>query len=189
MSQELMTPDAFLDHLSNLFAAHGQVKDIGNRISNADHMLQAAAAANATGAGAHLVAASLLHDIGHWLHSGPDDATAQGHDDCHEKIAADYLAPYFNAAVLAPIALHVAAKRYLCAVEPDYLKALSRGSMRTLEIQGGPMNTKEVADFEAEPGYQDAVALRRWDEYGKELGRDVPGFDTYRTTMRGQMKA
>ena len=184
-----MTPDAFLDDLSALFASHKKGKDIGNRISNADHMLQAAAAADAAGAGAHLIAASLLHDIGHWLHSGPDDAADQGHDDCHEKVATDYLAPYFNSEVLTPIALHVAAKRYLCTVEPDYFAALSPGSVRTLELQGGLMNAKEVEDFEAEPGYRDALALRRWDEYGKELGREVPGFDTYRPILREQMKA
>lgn len=189
MSQDAMTPDAFLDHLSDMFAAHDQVKDIGSRMSNAAHMLQAAAAANAEGASPHLIAASLLHDIGHWLHTGPDDATEQGHDDCHEEVAKDYLEPFFDAAVLAPIALHVAAKRYLCTVEPDYFKGLSRGSVRTLELQGGLMNSAEVEAFKAEPGYQDAVALRRWDEYGKEPGRDVPGFDTYRTILQGQMKA
>ncbi len=161
MSQDRMTPDAFLDHLSDMFAKHGQVEDMGNRMSNAAHMLQAAAAAHADGAEDHLIAASLLHDIGHWLHDGPDDAAAQGHDDCHEEVARDYLAPYFNDAVLAPIVPHVAAKRYLCTVEPDYMKGLSRGSVRSLEIQGGLMNEKEVSAFEAEPGYRDAVAFWR----------------------------
>lgn len=188
MEQDLMQPEAFLDHLSEMFATHGQSADTGSRMSNAAHMLQAAAAAKAEGAGDHLIAACLLHDIGHWLDEGPGDAMAQGRDDRHEEVARDYLAPYFDDAVLAPIALHVAAKRYLCAVEPEYLNALSRGSTRTLEIQGGPMNTTEVEAFEAEPGYDDAVALRRWDEYGKEPGRDVPDFDSYREILRGQMK-
>ena len=188
MNQIPRRPEAFLDHLSEMFAAHNQVEDTGSRISNAAHMLQAAAAATAAGAGDHLIAASLLHDIGHWLDEGPGDALMQGRDDRHEEVARDYLAPYFNDAVLAPIALHVAAKRYLCAVEPDYFKALSKGSVRTLEIQGGPMNAAEVEAFEAEPGYRDAVALRRWDEYGKKPGRDVPGFDSYRAILKGQMK-
>lgn len=189
MTETVMHPDAFLDHLGNMFAAHEEKLDVGHRLSNAAHMLQAAAAAEAAGANDSLIAACLLHDIGHWLHGGPADAAAQGHDDCHEEVAAEYLAPYFDESVTRPIALHVAAKRYLCAVEPDYFQALSPGSVRTLELQGGPMNAEEVAAFAGLPGHPDAVAMRRWDEYGKVPGLDVPGFDAYRPMLRKLMKA
>ena len=47
--------------------------------------------------------------------------------------------------------LHVAAKRYLCAVEPAYLEALSPASVLSLELQGGPFDEREVAAFEASP--------------------------------------
>jgi len=188
MSQTLMQPDEFLDRLSELFATHAEENDMGHRLSNADHMLQAAAAAATSDAADHLIAASLLHDIGHWMHGGPDDALEQGHDDRHEEVAADYLTPYFNELVISPIVLHVAAKRYLCAVKPEYFEALSSGSVRTLELQGGPMDAREVEEFEAMPGYQDAVAMRNWDEYGKVPGFEVPDFDSYRTVLRGQMK-
>ncbi len=189
MIDAVRDPDGFLDGLADLFAAHEQESNVGQRLSNADHMLQSAAAAQAAGADDNLIAACLLHDIGHWLHDGPADAKAQGHDDCHEEVAAQYLAPYFNDSVISPIALHVAAKRYLCAVETDYFKALSPASERTLEIQGGPMSAEEISAFENLPGYRDAVAVRRWDEYGKVPGLDVPGFDTYRAILRGQMTA
>ena len=184
-----IAPEEFVEQLSQLFAEHSQEDLIGDRLSNADHMLQAAAAARAAQAGDHLIAASLLHDIGHWIHDGPEDAAARGHDDCHEQVAADFLKPYFNDAVIAPIEMHVAAKRYLCAVKPEYFDALSPGSVRTLELQGGPMNATEIAEFEAMPGFEDAVTMRRWDEYGKVPGLQVPGFDAYRSILRGQMKS
>ena len=182
-------PEEFIDQLSQLFAEHSDRELIGHRLSNADHMLQAAAAASVAQADDHLIAASLLHDIGHWIHNGPDDAAARGHDDCHEQVAADFLKPYFNDAVIAPIAMHVAAKRYLCAVKPEYFDALSPGSVRTLELQGGPMDATEIAEFEATPGFEDAVTMRRWDEYGKVPGLQVPDFDAYRSMLRGQMKS
>jgi phosphonate degradation associated HDIG domain protein len=189
MNDTLIKPDEFIEQLSQLFAEHSDKDFIGNRLSNADHMLQAAAAASTAQADDHLIAASLLHDLGHWIHGGLEDATARGQDDRHEQVAADYLNPYFNEAVIAPIVMHVAAKRYLCAVKPEYFKALSPDSVRTLELQGGPMNEQEIAEFEATPGFEDAVTMRRWDEYGKVPGLEVPGFDAYRSILHGQMKS
>ena len=37
--------------------------------------------------------------------------------------------------------------------------------------------------------HRDAVTMRRWDEYGKVPGLQVPGFDAYRSMLRGQMKS
>lgn len=184
-----MKSDDFLIHLSNLFAAHDGEKESSQRLSNAEHMLQTAAAARTAQADDVLVAACLLHDIGHWLHSAPVDAMKRSRDDRHEEIGATYLAPYFAEPVTRPIALHVAAKRYLCATEPDYFQKLSPASVRTLEHQGGPMATDEIAAFEAVPDHQNAVAIRRWDEYGKVPGLDVPSFDTYRPMLRNLMTA
>jgi hypothetical protein len=31
--------------------------------------------------------------------------------------------------------------------------------------------------------------MRRWDEYGKVPGLEVPGFDAYRSILHGQMKS
>ena len=119
----------------------------------------------------------MLHDIGHWLPGEPADARA---DRCHESIGASYLKPHFDTDVTQPIALHVAAKRYLCAREPDYFANLSPGSVASLALQGGPMPEDEAAAFEADPAHGHAVALRRWDEYGKISGLRVPGFEHYR---------
>jgi len=178
--------DAFLDDLTELFARHGGKSGGENRVSLSTHMLQTAAAAEAAGAEASLVAASLLHDIGHWLRGEAIDARTV--DDRHESVGASWLEGYFDADVTRPIALHVAAKRYLCAREPDYFANLSRASVASLALQGGPMSEAEAAAFEADPAHGHAVALRRWDEYGKVPGLQVPGFKHYRPLLRGLMR-
>lgn len=182
-----MNPDVFLDHLTELFTARKAKDDVGEHLSNAAHMSQTAAAARAANADDTLVAACLLHDVGHWLHDRPADAMARGEDGRHEEVGARYLAPYFAEPVTRPIALHVAAKRYLCATEPDYFRELSPGSVRTLELQGGPMDAEEQTAFRAIPDHPNAVAIRRWDEYGKIPGLDVPDFDAYRPMLRKLM--
>lgn len=182
-----MNSDDFLNHLSDLFTTHGAKGDSNQRLSNAEHMLQTAAVARAANADGVLIAACLLHDIGHWLHPEPVDALKRNKDDCHEDIGARYLAPHFADPVTRPVALHVAAKRYLCATEPDYFQKLSPASVRTLEHQGGPMDAAEIADFQAIPDHENAVAIRRWDEYGKVPGLDVPSFDAYRPMLRELM--
>ena len=179
--------DAFLDHLRELFASHDGKLEVEGRLSNAMHMLQTAAAAETAGAEPCLIAASLLHDIGHWLHG--ETTNSRGVDGRHESVGAAWLNAWFDSDVTQPIALHVAAKRYLCAREPDYFANLSRGSVASLTLQGGPMSDVEVASFEADPAHGHAVALRRWDEYGKVPGLQVPGFEHYRPLLRGLMRA
>ena len=205
------TDDDILEQIVALFAADAEGT---GEISLAAHMLQSAAAASAAGADEPLIAAALLHDIGHWLHRQPirgrpfsnreqavcatqpnsSDLTLidvegerpldAGDDNNHGTTAARYLAPHFDDTVTQPIALHVAAKRYLCATEPDYHQRLSPGSVQSLERQGGPMSQVQAAEFESTSGYERAVALRRWDEYGKMPGLEVPGIVYYRPLLR-----
>ena len=178
--------DALLDHLTELFASRGGTLEVEGRLSNAGHMLQTAASAESTGAEPCLIAAALLHDIGHWLPGEPIDA--QDVDNRHELVGAAYLQGYFDADVTQPIALHVAAKRYLCTRESEYFANLSPGSVASLALQGGLMSDGEVAAFEADPAHGHAVALRRCDEYGKIPGLQVPGFEHYRPLLRGLMR-
>ncbi len=83
-----------------------------------------------------------------------------------------------------PVALHVEAKRYLCATEPDYLAALSPSSARSLSLQGGPMDEDEAAFFRRRPGADDAIAVRRWDDRGKVDGLDVGHFERHVPMLR-----
>lgn len=152
-------------------------------IAQLEHALQSAALAADDGAVEALVAAALLHDVGHLLDL--DRPGSRDVDLRHEDSGAAWLRPLLPVAVTAPIALHVRAKRYLCAVEPDYLAILSPGSIRSLELQGGAMSAAEVAAFEAQPGHADAVRLRRWDDAAKVVGLEVPGLNTYVDLLEG----
>jgi phosphonate degradation associated HDIG domain protein len=154
-------------------------------LSQMDHALQTAALGAASGAGDELVVAALLHDVGHLLDLAAHDGRFQptGDDLNHESVGARYLAGLFPPAVTGPIALHVRAKRYRCAVDPDYLMGLSAGSTRSLMTQGGPADADEVERFRQNPGFADAVALREWDDHGKVEGLDVPPLEHYRPLL------
>ena len=135
-------------------------------VSQTDHAVQAAALAQAAGAPDALVAAALLHDVGHLLE--PEEAAPTGARDLHhEAVGARFLSAWFGAEVTDPIRLHVAAKRYLCAVEPGYHQGLSPASAHSLELQGGAMGAPELAEFERLPAHAAAVELRGWDDLAK----------------------
>ena len=70
--------------------------------------------------------------------------------------------------------LHVAAKRYLCGAEANYFEQLSVDSVRSLELQGGPMTAAECAAFVALPFSAEALRLRRFDEGAKVKNLDTP---------------
>lgn len=150
-----------------LFRQYGGSRYGGENVSQLEHALQAAYFAEQEGAPATLVAAALLHDVGHLLHDLPADAPDRGIDDRHEDLGARWLAARFGPAVCQPVNLHVIAKRYLCAVEPAYFELLSGPSIQSLALQGGPMTAEESRQFEQHPFYREAVQLRRWDDRAK----------------------
>ena len=124
--------------------------------------------------------AALLHDVGHLLDGQDEDLADRGVDGRHEEAGCAWLARHFGPEVTEPIRLHVAAKRYLCAVAPSYLAGLSPASRLSLSLQGGPMSEDERAEFESNPSHDDAVRLRHWDDTAKVPGLDVPGLEHYR---------
>lgn len=161
-------------------------------LSQLDHALQTAARAVAAGAGNALIAAALLHDVGHLLDldarssaasSSTSTPSGDGGGPAHEDIGARYLAAVFPPSVTGPIALHVRAKRYLCAMEPAYASGLSLGSRASLVVQGGPLSVEASVAFERNPSSADAVALRRWDDAGKVVGADVAPLERYRSLL------
>ena len=170
----------FLDLVQEIFEREGAAEYLGEAVTMADHMLQTAAVAERAGASEAMVAAALLHDIGHFAAARND---AGDWHRKHDEAGARFLEGRFGPDVVGPVRLHVAAKRYLCAVEPDYVDRLSPASVHTLEKQGGPMSPDEVAAFEAEPFHAEAVRLRRWEEDGKSVGRDAPAFGHYRPLL------
>ena len=153
-----------------LYGARGAQAYFGERVSVTEHGLQAAHFAQAEAAPDAMVVAALLHDIGHLLEAAPDDIEEWTLDARHEEIGARWLARRFPATVSEPVRLHVPAKRYLCATDAAYFARLSAASVHTLKLQGGPMSGPEVAQFEAEPFWREAVRLRHWDDQGKVAG-------------------
>ena len=141
--------------------------------------MQAALFAERDDAEPALIAAALLHDVGHLLHSLPDDAPEQGVDDRHEALAAQWLARRFGPAVIEPVGLHVEAKRYLSATDPGYYRLLSPPSVLSLELQGGPMTQDEARRFEARRSFAAAVRLRRWDDAAKVVGLVTPPIEHF----------
>jgi phosphonate degradation associated HDIG domain protein len=150
-----------------LFRIHGASQYGREAVTQLQHALQAATFAEAEHVPSALICAALLHDIGHLLHDLPDDAPDKGIDDRHELLAAEWLQSRFLPDVVEPVKLHVAAKRYLCTIDPGYHSQLSRPSLISLELQGGPMNDFETREFEKNPYSNDAVRLRRWDDLAK----------------------
>jgi gamma-butyrobetaine dioxygenase len=169
--------------IERLFAARGADLYVGEPVTQLEHGLQAAHLAEVEGAPDALVAAALMHDLGHLLPEDAEGAAAAGIDARHEEAGRVWLGGRFGPAVTEPVRLHVAAKRYLCAVEPEYLAALSPASIHSLGLQGGPMTDAEARSFEANPYYHDAVRLRRWDDQAKVVGLRVPGIEHYRDRL------
>lgn len=143
-------------------------------INQIQHGLQAAWLAEQAGDPPSLIAAALVHDIGHMVHDLGENPAAAGIDDRHEEVGHAFLADRFGPAVCEPVRLHVAAKRYLCGKEADYFAKLSQDSVRSLSLQGGPMGPEEIASFEGLPFWREAVKLRRYDEQAKVKGLETP---------------
>jgi len=175
-----LTPMALsISDICVLFARKGGRAYDGEPVTQLEHALQTAARAEDEGAPPALVAAALLHDLGHLLNDQGDSPTLRGVDDLHQYAALPFLRALFPDAVLAPIQLHVDAKRYLCATRAGYFEALSADSKRSLVLQGG-IHTPDQADaFIAQPFAQDAVRVRLWDDLAKVDGAATPPLAHY----------
>jgi len=169
-----------VEFLLDIFERRGADSYLGEAVTMSEHMLQCAECAAADGADSELIAAALLHDIGHYTNEFPDDALEQGIDNHHDSAGGSILAGFFSERISECVRLHVLAKRYLCAVEADYFAKLSPASVHTLNLQGGPMSKAEISEFTANSYHQDAIRVRRWDEAGKTKGvitRNIRDFE------------
>ena len=173
-------PATLSEEILEVFARRGAGEYFGERVSMTEHALQAAHFARLAGASDALIVAALLHDIGHLVEEVPGDIAEWTEDAHHERVGARWLAARFGREVSDPVRLHVPAKRYLLATDRAYFAKLSPASVITLKLQGGPMAPHEVAAFEAEPCYREAVRVRRWDDEGKVPGLLTPQVADYR---------
>lgn len=175
-----MVSSARADEVLKLFAKRGGAAYFGEPVSQLEHALQTAWLARQADSAPPLVVAALLHDIGHLLHDLRENIADDGLDTHHEQAGYDWLLARFGTAVAEPVRLHVAAKRYLSRVEPEYHAKLSPASVQSLALQGGPFSEQEACAFARLPFYREAVQLRRWDDAAKRVGLSVAALDEYR---------
>jgi phosphonate degradation associated HDIG domain protein len=184
MSKPEHSRETIVPFLANIFARRGAEEYLGEPVTMAEHMLQSAWLAEKDRAREELVAAALLHDIGHFTSEfgsySPDDIEDKHHDDA----GAEVLGPFFPPVVTQCVRLHVAAKRYLCATDPAYFSKLSAASVHTLSLQGGPMSAEEVAEFRKNAFHESAVRVRIWDEGGKVPGMKTRAFFDYEPLLQ-----
>ncbi|MGZ8523113.1 MAG: phosphonate degradation HD-domain oxygenase [Chitinophagaceae bacterium] len=164
-----------------MYHKHGGEEYAGEKVSQLEHMVQAAQLAQQQGFDDEVILAAFLHDIGHICEAAQGDNEMGGYGiKSHEEIAARYLAEKgFSKKIIRLVQSHVDAKRYLTCRYPDYFEQLSAASKKTLEYQGGKMTEEEAAVFEKDPLFSLIIQMRRWDEQAKIEGQSLPRLDYY----------
>jgi phosphonate degradation associated HDIG domain protein len=175
-----------IDEIEDLLLRKGARQYGREAVSQLDHALQCAHLAEVQGESQPIIAAALLHDVGHLLDKKVADADGPDPnlDDLHQYIAMPFLRGTFSDHVLEPIRLHVDAKRYLCHMDPNYLATLSPASVRSLQLQGGAFDKEQAILFMKNPHAGAAVRLRRYDDLAKVPGARTPSLGHYVEQLR-----
>lgn len=189
MSAQMTVPADPVDTIFDILARKGGADYGGERVSQLQHALQCAMLAEQAGADSPLIAAALLHDIGHLIDDRAHLMRENGQDARHEMQAERYLKQWFGPDVTQPVRLHVDAKRYLCATDIAYWDGLSDGSKHSLEMQGGPFDRTEELEFIDIPYARDAVMLRRWDDMAKLRDAITPPLEHFRRHVTAALLA
>ena len=182
--QNTLTSSTIVAHLSDIFGHSGAQQYLGEPVTMAQHMLQAASLADQQGRSKTVVAAALLHDIGHFTNDFGTFSMADTLDLKHETYGANVLAPFFPEKVTQCVRHHVAAKRYLCATRPTYFSQLSDASVHSLKLQGGAMNADEVCEFETNPHLKEIIQVRLLDDTGKVANLKTYPFVYFQTLLQ-----
>ena len=181
MSAADLNADNIVGFIAEIFARRGGEEYLGEPVTMAEHMLQGAHAAELAGEPEEIIVAALLH-------SEFGTFTMQDRQDrWHEVAGARVLEPFFPPDVVACVRHHVAAKRYLCATDPDYFGQLSDASVHSLNLQGGPMSAEEAVEFEQNPDLEAIIKVRKLDDGGKVEGAAIPGFEHFALMVQRQV--
>ncbi len=170
------------NEIIHLYIEYGGEEYSGEKISQLEHMVQAARLARAEGFNDEVVLAAFLHDIGHIAEKLTDENSMNSYGiRDHEAIGASFLEDRgFSFRISRLVASHVAAKRYLTLREPGYYDKLSEASKHTLEFQGGPMSDEEADLLEEDPLFREIIQMRRWDEAAKLENQPIPSLDIFK---------
>lgn len=165
-----------VEFIGGIFDRRGDEEYLGEPVTMAEHMLQGATIAEQNGQPEEIIVGALLHDIGHFTSEFGMFSMNDTEDRFHEEAGAEVLERFFPSVITDCVRYHVAAKRYLCATRPEYFNRLSEASVHSLNLQGGPMNAEEVAEFEKNPNLKQIIAVRYLDEAGKRADMETPDY-------------
>ena len=170
------------DEIIQLYTLYGEDEYAGEKVSQLEHMVQAAQLARAQGYDDEVVLAAFLHDIGHIA----EKQTANNSMDKfgikdHEATGASFLTERgFSRRLTGLVGSHVSAKRYLTLREAGYYEKLSEASKKTLAFQGGPMSEEEADRMETDPLFREIIQMRRWDEEAKREDQPIPSLSIFK---------
>jgi len=178
------------NEIMDLYAGYGGNEYAGEKVTQLEHMVQAAQLAEEQGFDEEVILAAFLHDIGHISEAAKGDESEEmsasrrmdgfGIKD-HEELGAEFLkGKGFSKKIVRLVESHVEAKRYLTATDPAYYAGLSEASKRTLEYQGGPMTQEEAEAFTQYPLFPLIIQMRKWDELAKIEHKPLPDLQHYR---------
>lgn len=173
---ETLRRDTIVEFIGSIFDRRGGEEYLGEPVNMGQHMLQGATLAEQSGQPEEIIVGALLHDIGHFTSEFGTFTMDDTHDRHHEDAGAEVLERFFPSVITDCVRYHVAAKRYLCATRPAYLRKLSQASVHSLNLQGGPMTAEEISAFEKIPNLDQIIAVRYLDDAGKHPDMQTPDF-------------
>ncbi len=171
-----LNQDNIVAFIGDIFERCGNEEYLGEPVTMGQHMLQGATIAEENSLEEDVIVGALLHDIGHFTSEFGMFSMEDTEDRYHEEAGAEVLSAFFPSIITDCVRYHVAAKRYLCATKPDYFDRLSEASVHSLNLQGGPMSSDEVAEFEKNPNLKKIIQVRYLDEAGKRPDMQTPDF-------------
>ena len=165
-----------VDFIGSIFEKRGDEEYLGEPVTMGQHMLQGATMAEQSKEPDEIIIGTLLHDIGHFTSEFGTFSMEDTEDRYHEDAGAAVLEQFFPKVITDCCRHHVAAKRYLCATDPEYFQKLSTASIHSLNLQGGPMSEAELKDFEKNPNLKKILKVRLYDDAGKIPDMITPSF-------------
>ena len=165
-----------VDFIGSIFEKRGDEEYLGEPVTMGQHMLQGATMAEQSREPDEIIIGTLLHDIGHFTSEFGTFSMEDTEDRYHEDAGAAVLEQFFPKVITDCCRHHVAAKRYLCATDPEYFQKLSTASIHSLNLQGGPMSEAELKDFEKNPNLKKILKVRLYDDAGKIPDMITPSF-------------